>query len=510
VALLKQLTINSTINLLGVIVPVIVTYFLTPYLLRELGDYRFGVWASINSFFGYFLLLDMGMGGAIRRFIAQAIGRKDDVEIRNVLANAIYFYFVMALLVAALGIASLHFLTNSVLDLSLTDIEILTTSYLIILFIALTLLSQTFSGALIAYQRFDIQVSARTGQLLLQTALILAVFEFAEWKSLEAIAISYVFSGLAVLIAVVASVNIFCVRLRTLSGRFNSFLLKKLFSFGWMSSITGVGDIVVTNSGAVLIAMTIGPEEVVHYAVPLAVATMLPRLIAVVTQAVSPEVGRLSGSQDVSKIKTIYYHLSVLINCVCVPAWFVSVSLASEFFSLWVGQGRSDYTAVYLVCATATAMRAMQSTSYQILMSAGRILAQSLATIAAAAIGVVLAYILLSKGWGIVYGVGALLFPSAIRDGIVMPLSVCRQFKIPAIRLYFRGYVIPIIISGCVTFLMAFIKEKLIFESMVKLILFGGVGFFASVSISILLSDRFFMNSILKTLWSRIGNKTHA
>lgn len=77
---------NTLFNVLGQGVPLLVGLVCIPILTRTLGDTRFGLLALMWTIIGYFSLLDLGLGRATIRFVAQALGTDDTGRARQVAA----------------------------------------------------------------------------------------------------------------------------------------------------------------------------------------------------------------------------------------------------------------------------------------------------------------------------------------------------------------------------------------------------------------------------------------
>ena len=73
---------NTAINMVGAILPLLLTLFTIPRYLRLIGDVRFGVLAMVWLLLSYFAIFDMGLGRATSRSIAQ-LKMADDTRERR-------------------------------------------------------------------------------------------------------------------------------------------------------------------------------------------------------------------------------------------------------------------------------------------------------------------------------------------------------------------------------------------------------------------------------------------
>jgi O-antigen/teichoic acid export membrane protein len=103
----RQLLLNFTTGYVGLFVSLILSLFLTPIVLRELGTSRYGLWIAITSIGTYVSLLGAGVSTAAVQRIASCIAVKDEGRLAEVLATARAFFWVSGgiafLLTAALA-----------------------------------------------------------------------------------------------------------------------------------------------------------------------------------------------------------------------------------------------------------------------------------------------------------------------------------------------------------------------------------------------------------------------
>src|SRR5262249_19622712 len=73
-----------------------INFLVTPYLVGKLGDERFGVWAFVTLLVGYFGILDLGLGVALVKYVAEFHAARDYGRLNGVINTA---FSVMMLLV---------------------------------------------------------------------------------------------------------------------------------------------------------------------------------------------------------------------------------------------------------------------------------------------------------------------------------------------------------------------------------------------------------------------------
>src|SRR5580698_9483831 len=79
-----------------------VNFFVSPYVVHHLGDTGYGVWTVILSLTGYLGLLDLGVRGAVTRYVAKFHTQGDHDKASN-LASSAMVIFATAGLIAMLA-----------------------------------------------------------------------------------------------------------------------------------------------------------------------------------------------------------------------------------------------------------------------------------------------------------------------------------------------------------------------------------------------------------------------
>jgi len=85
-----------------------VGFVATPWLLRWLGEERFGGYRVAMDWYGYLAFFELGLGGALLPLLARALGRNESGKVRDLLAAGVrgYLGIASAMLLAGLGITA--------------------------------------------------------------------------------------------------------------------------------------------------------------------------------------------------------------------------------------------------------------------------------------------------------------------------------------------------------------------------------------------------------------------
>ena len=87
---------------------------ITPWLIRWLGEERYGASRVLFEYAGYLTLLDLGLGGALSPLLTRALAARDDRALRGVMAAGLRLYALVATVVLLVGFAALPWLPRLV------------------------------------------------------------------------------------------------------------------------------------------------------------------------------------------------------------------------------------------------------------------------------------------------------------------------------------------------------------------------------------------------------------
>ncbi len=143
-------------NWSGLAVTLIVSFFLSPFLVHRLGDSAYGLWLLMMSLSGYLGLLDLGVRNAVTRYVAEFHTSSDHARAGGVVTSALYIFIaagflasLFSLALALWGLGSFQIPAENQgaarFVLSLAGLNV-----------ALSLIGGIFGGVLAGLQRFDL------------------------------------------------------------------------------------------------------------------------------------------------------------------------------------------------------------------------------------------------------------------------------------------------------------------------------------------------------------------
>src|SRR5689334_14033853 len=99
----RSLLIGAATNWAASAAALLVSFFLSPYLIRSLSDARYGVWCVVESILAYFTLFDLGIAACLVRFVAKFHATDERAELNKLVSACLIVFLIAAACVLALG-----------------------------------------------------------------------------------------------------------------------------------------------------------------------------------------------------------------------------------------------------------------------------------------------------------------------------------------------------------------------------------------------------------------------
>lgn len=340
----------------------------TPVLLRHLGDRNFGIWSLAGSVILYLELLELGMGVATVKQVAEDAYKRPAVVIRTVNTN---LFLLLAMGVVALIVGSIVAAVSPTL-FSIPPSQATETRIVFVLLAAslcLAMPGDAFGGALSAHARYDLLAYTS----ILQTALVGVL-------SVVVVVLGGGIVGLAV-VATSVSFSMHVVRFgflrRIVPGmRVDPRLIERRSVrqtarlSGWLT-LRALADLVNLRVDLVIVGALLGPRDVTIYAIGSKLAQALTKGIRPMSILMLPEASTRfseSGPASVRRLLVTGTRATLLVG---MPAGLVLALLAHPIVDAWVGPRYDESALVLIVLAGTLACRAATLTAENVIVGMG-------------------------------------------------------------------------------------------------------------------------------------------
>ena len=309
----------------------------TPFLLRWLGEARFGAFRALSDCLGYLALLELGRGGALVPMLLRAMGQGNEVGVRKTLAAGFRGYGRTTLLMLV-GEVLIFLLVPTIVPLSQGAWELRAAVLCSILGILCTPVVPT-RLLLETSQRGYVVNLINIAQSLLVTSLSLA---FA-WRGFgipgQSIASSIGVVAAALLIFVLGIKN-YPGLIQALTGPVDAEAEGALRRLSWPTVLLQASSQVSVLSDNLVISAIMGPSLVVPFAVTQRLVGVVGMQIRGVSSATSAQLASLFFSGDVAAFRQRFLELLKLATILCFSAFGPVLAFNAQFVAKWLGPTR--------------------------------------------------------------------------------------------------------------------------------------------------------------------------
>lgn len=452
-----SLTRNAISNLLGLFAYLAIAFFLSPFIVRSLGDARYGAWSLVAEIVGYYSLFDLGLRNAVTFFVAKYAAREEHERLGSSMSSA---FWVLAAAGGALAVAgvSLAMVFPHVFQTSQVDMgEVVPAMAIMSVTIGLSLPMDVFAAALTGYRRMDlvnvaevvsrglvalgIYVALRSGGGLVAMSLIQFVGRAVAWIS------TYVWMQ-----RVSGGVS--------LSPRlFNRKELRSLGRLGSTNVVISLANVLINRCDLIVVGMFLGVRWVAFYNIGRMLVEYASQITASVSRAFLPHLAHLHSQDEIPALRRLFLAGAKYNALVALPLAACLGAFGAPFLGLWMGRAyvtgdvtqRSDI--VMLVLVAAHVCRWSQAVVWQAVASTGEYRYVMWLNVVEALANLGLS-LLLVRTLGLLGVALGTMIPMAISYLWFTPAHVLKRFAIPVPEYLDRSLRQPFLV-GIIVFLFA-------------------------------------------------------
>src|ERR1700722_11952598 len=389
----KRFAFNVIMNWIAMAVGMVVPFFLTPLVIRSLGPVAYGVWILAVSTVAYLNLLDLGLRSAIVRFVCAADAQGKIDEVKKVVSAALWLrLLIAAAAVVASIVLSVVFPHLFKVPHDLGRAEQITV-LLCALGVAITLVSNVYSGVLAAMQRFDLLSSITMTQTVIRAVGVVLILRsgrglisLAYWEFAVVTITGLITIGAAFKVYPACKVGV---------ARPDAATFRMLWSHSVITFIWSIAAQIILYTDNVVIGVFLEVGLVAYYAIGGSLVVYSGQVVGALSTTFVPMASRLDASGNKERLKTL-----VLRGCQASLAIMFPISLTllfrgKTFISLWMGPQYSPIAGTVLqILLISQFFNAAGSTPASLMMAIGKHKPVAIAASISAALNLFLSIVL--------------------------------------------------------------------------------------------------------------------
>ncbi|MCW8934265.1 MAG: oligosaccharide flippase family protein [Gammaproteobacteria bacterium] len=474
---------NLFSNWAGLIVTIVISFFMAPYIVHKLGNTFYGIWSIINQFTAYLYIFDFGIRESVIRYTAKYLANKKIRKLEDVLQASFYIY---------LGVSLISILFTLILALVFEDVFDVDKEYATEASVAILLIGGTitqlfvfnmFNGFLMGVQRYDIFNIVQICGTLVKTALFVLVLE-ADYGIVALAAVQFtvfLFTGLIMtkVCLNIASSNEVKINLKPPAWDHIKATYHKVFNYSLYVFINNIGQKIIFMTDAIIIGIFMPVASVTFYAIAGMLVEYLRKLVTTSTSILNPLVSHYSASNENDKIQYALVSGTKLTLFIALPVVTVLVLLGEIFIDLWMGEEFAAISGeILVILAVAQAFSAPHFSIVNVLYGMNKHKTLAHFRIVEAICNLVLSIVLINY-YGLVGVALGTAIPHIILTSMILPWYATKQINMSLSNYMISGYLRPMIAILPFIFSVFYLKNAFPPESLLE--------FFVSVFIVCLL-----------------------
>ena len=321
--------------------------FLTPYILGQIGEISYGVYRTISAFTSSLMVLDLGLGATMMRYIAKYRSDKEDHKIPNFLSMGLIQTSVICLVVGIVTSILYNFLDDIYAN-GLTTSEIVEAKKLYI-FLAIGIIAHVvenfLNGIISGYNRFTFANGIKVIRLL---ARIFAVVVFLQiYRSAMTLVIIDLL--ITVLFVFIELMYMFAyLKVKVKDTHWDKQVFCESFVYTLLMFFTSIVAQANSNFSNIVIGAVLSASAVTVYSMAVLIFNMFEQMSTAISGVMLPTVTNTLKNDDDKYTQTTKLAEQVgRIQFVLLGAVVAGFSTLGKYFiQIWLGDGYED---VYLL-----------------------------------------------------------------------------------------------------------------------------------------------------------------
>jgi O-antigen/teichoic acid export membrane protein len=312
-----------------------VSFFLSPFIVRHLGNSAYGVWVLLVSMTGYLGFLDLGIRGAVTRYVAKFHSEREHERSSHTVSSACGLFLTAG---AIAVVAALIFSLFAVPHFKIPSAYLKAAQLVVLLAglnVAISLISGVFGGVIVGLQRFDLLSSIAIGGIVLRAIAILIAL--GHGKGLVTLSLIQLGGTVCELLLGFVLARKLYPELRLGIGNVRRDHVALIFSFGFYAFLLHLSNYFIFFTDALVIGAFLPVSMVTFFAIGGNLANYGRDLVGGFSRTMTPLASKLEveagreGLQHAILKQARYCALAMW------PIFITFIFRGSAFIGLWMG-----------------------------------------------------------------------------------------------------------------------------------------------------------------------------
>lgn len=331
----KSLFINMIATTLAFVINAVISFIITPYLVKILGDEAYGFIGLANNFVSYASIITVALNSMAARFITIEIHKKNEEKANEYFNSVLFSNIIIALVLAVISVY-LIFNLNDIINISPELVKDVKITFALSFFnFIIGVIASVYGVATFVKNRMDMTSIRNVIANIIRIITLIILFALFKPK-IYYIVISATIYTIVVIITDMIFTKKLLPDLKLKWKAFNRKAVKTLISSGIWNSINSLSSALLTGLDLVIANLFLGGQEMGILSIAKTLPTQITSFLSMISSVFTPQFTILYAENNIEElVKEVKFSIKVLTFIMTVPiAGFII--FGTEFYSLWM------------------------------------------------------------------------------------------------------------------------------------------------------------------------------
>ncbi|MBQ8184026.1 MAG: oligosaccharide flippase family protein [Clostridia bacterium] len=342
---------GALLSYLLIIINSLYGFLIVPFILSSLGEAEYGVYKTISSLSSALMILDLGLGGTVMRYIAKfkSDDRKDKIQSFISMALGEGSIICAGLIIVS---AVIYALIPTIYSEGLSQSEIGLAKKLFLLLavnMVFHIIENVLNGVISGFNRFTFANGVKLIRILLRIGLLFVIFAFVK-SAVALVLIDLVLTVLQIAVEFIyINVNL-KTKVRLSFKNWDKEIFKESFKYTLLLFITTIAAQINNNLDNVVIGAIRGAAPVAIYSMGLLIFGMFEQLSTSLSGVMLPTVTNILKKDESGKeVQNTIVQIGRIQFMLLGAALTGFAVLGKDVIALWLGEGYEDVYIITLI-----------------------------------------------------------------------------------------------------------------------------------------------------------------
>ncbi len=326
---------NIKYNAISQVAAFLINFALLPFIVSHAGKEVYGIYILVVTFTGYLGLMDLGVGGATVKYIAEFISRDDDKKVTDII-SASFTLFVIIGILAAIALFILSYCFDVFFKVDIASMIIIKHLFWVASVSSLFIWpGRIFDYALQGFQRYD-----RYAINNIIFTILIGISAYIIFNRNYGIVCFLAASSILTILKYLSSY--FIVKKSLLKEKihfpyFKKDIFKIIFDFSFYTFLSSLAGILIFNLDTIIVGAFVSLAAVTVYNVGFSIQQGFRMLNSLIGGPLFPAYVEMEGKSEYEKQKLVLFKGTKYLGFIFIPMVLVTLIFAKPLIIYWMG-----------------------------------------------------------------------------------------------------------------------------------------------------------------------------